>query len=249
MHSLRLSAANARMSLIGYGEKNTGEWILTDSRYRGWRNEPSPTRFWLHGTSGAGKSTLAKQVIANMLRMAGADPNPHNGLFRNIWDFGELNNLVKHSEMCIDLEGRLPSLLTEAAVQFINMVQTSNTEEMYRRALEGRERVLGVEHPNTLTSVGNLALVLRELGKYAAAEEMYRRALEGRERMLGPEHPNTSSSAYNLAALLHIQKRYGDASPLYLRASEGFSKTLGPNHPTTQECFQHCSSIMHEIES
>ena len=33
-------------------------------------------------------------------------------------------------------------------------------EEMNRRALEGYKKVLGVEHPSTLTSVSNLALVL-----------------------------------------------------------------------------------------
>jgi hypothetical protein len=36
---------------------------------------------------------------------------------------------------------------------------------MYRRALVGREKVLGVDHPDTLTSVNNLALVLQDLEK------------------------------------------------------------------------------------
>jgi hypothetical protein len=44
--------------------------------------------------------------------------------------------------------------------------------------------VLGVEHPSTLTSVGNLALVLRRQGKYEAAEEMNQRALAGYEKAL-----------------------------------------------------------------
>jgi hypothetical protein len=43
-------------------------------------------------------------------------------------------------------------------------------EEMNRRALEGKEKVLGVEHPS---------------GKYEVAEEMHRRALEGKEKVLG----------------------------------------------------------------
>jgi tetratricopeptide (TPR) repeat protein len=64
-------------------------------------------------------------------------------------------------------------------------------EGMSRRALEGGEKVLGVEHPNTLTSVNNLAIVLRDQGKYKAAEEMNRRALEAWEKVLGVEHPNT----------------------------------------------------------
>ena len=39
-------------------------------------------------------------------------------------------------------------------------------EDMYRQALELWERALGKEHPETLTSIGNLASVLRDQGKY-----------------------------------------------------------------------------------
>jgi hypothetical protein len=35
-------------------------------------------------------------------------------------------------------------------------------EEMNRRALIGREKVLGVEHPYTLISVSNLASILQD---------------------------------------------------------------------------------------
>jgi hypothetical protein len=44
--------------------------------------------------------------------------------------------------------------------------------------LSTHERVLGPEHPNTLTSMNNLALVLNSQGKYEAAEEMQQRVLE-----------------------------------------------------------------------
>ena len=52
-------------------------------------------------------------------------------------------------------------------------------EKMHQRALEGKEKALGVEHPSTLTSVSNLVVVLGDQGKYEAAEEMHQRALEG----------------------------------------------------------------------
>src|SRR4051794_37153198 len=72
-------------------------------------------------------------------------------------------------------------------------------EAMNRRALERYEKALGKELPSTLTSVSNLALVLRSQGKYEAAEAMNRRALEGREKALGKEHPSTLTSVSNLA--------------------------------------------------
>ena len=114
---------------------------------------------------------------------------------------------------------------------------------MNRRALKGSEKVLGVEHPSTLTDVDNLTLMLRYQRKYEAAEEMNRRALEGREKVLGVEHPDTLTSVYNLAYLFHDQQRYNDASILYLRALAGLSKTLGPDHPITRKCSYHYSSM------
>jgi hypothetical protein len=41
-----------------------------------------------------------------------------------------------------------------------------------------RETVLGREHHNTLMSMSNLAVMLRDQGKYAQAEEMHRQPLE-----------------------------------------------------------------------
>ncbi|EXL45099.1 hypothetical protein FOCG_13862 [Fusarium oxysporum f. sp. radicis-lycopersici 26381] len=46
---------------------------------------------------------------------------------------------------------------------------------MHRETLELKEKVLGKEHPSTLDSMNNLALVLRKIGKYEKAEKMHRK--------------------------------------------------------------------------
>ena len=69
---------------------------------------------------------------------------------------------------------------------------------LYRRALESRERVLGPEHPKTLTSVNDLAVCIYALGDAAGALPLYRRVLESQERVLGPEHPTTQTLRRNL---------------------------------------------------
>jgi len=50
-------------------------------------------------------------------------------------------------------------------------------EEMCRQALGLRETVLGKDHPFTLTSMNNLATVLRDQGKYEQTEKIHRQAL------------------------------------------------------------------------
>jgi len=44
---------------------------------------------------------------------------------------------------------------------------------MYRQVLAVRERLLGAEHPDTLTSLQNLGVLLRRQEKFEEAEEVY----------------------------------------------------------------------------
>ncbi|OBT39283.1 hypothetical protein VE00_10598 [Pseudogymnoascus sp. WSF 3629] len=87
-------------------------------------------------------------------------------------------------------------------------------EAMHQRALEGREKVLGVEHPQTLTSVNSLGSVLLSQGKYEEAEAKYQRALEGFEKVLGVEHPDTLIAMNNLAFTLKSENRNKEAISL-----------------------------------
>ena len=63
------------------------------------------------------------------------------------------------------------TILFNAAWYARELGKYNKAEELDQCALEGRETVLGKEHPDTLTSVSNLASVLRDQGKYEAAEE------------------------------------------------------------------------------
>ena len=66
--------------------------------------------------------------------------------------------------------------------------------EWYGRALVGKEKVLGVDHPSTLNTVNSMALVFYNQGQYEKALEWFGRALAGREQALGVGHPFTQST-------------------------------------------------------
>ena len=68
---------------------------------------------------------------------------------------------------------------------------------MYQRALKGREKALGLEHPSTLDTVNNLGILCRDQGKLQEAEVMYQRALKRSEKALGPEQMSTVNIAKN----------------------------------------------------
>ena len=73
---------------------------------------------------------------------------------------------------------------------------------MHQQELGLCKRVLGKEHPDTLTSISNLAIALDNQGKYSEAEEIHRRTLKLRESVLRKEHLDMLTSIGSLARVL-----------------------------------------------
>jgi tetratricopeptide (TPR) repeat protein len=120
----------------------------------------------------------------------------------------------------------------------------NEAETICRQTLALDEKVLGKEHPDTLTTTNNLALVLHRQGNYEEAETIYKQTLALREKVLGKEYPSTLSSVDSLAYLLAEQDLYIEATTVYQRACEGFSVVLGGDHPRTRHCRRHYSKML-----
>jgi hypothetical protein len=87
--------------------------------------------------------------------------------------------------------------------------------------METRKRMLGTEHPFTLTSMTNLASTYSNQGQWKEAEELEVQVMETRERMLGTEHPSTLNSMANLAITYRNQGRWKEAAELAVHVIEG----------------------------
>ena len=85
---------------------------------------------------------------------------------------------------------------------YINQGRLKEVEEMRQQELTLTETTLEKEHPNTLTSINNLVLVLSSQEKYKKAEEIYRQALTLRKTILDTKHPSMLISINNLAEML-----------------------------------------------
>ncbi len=77
--------------------------------------------------------------------------------------------------------------------------ETQAARELDEDTLARRRRLLGEDHPSTLTSASNLAVDLHDLGETQAARELDEDTLARRRRLLGEDHPDTLGSASNLA--------------------------------------------------
>jgi tetratricopeptide (TPR) repeat protein len=112
------------------------------------------------------------------------------------------------------------------------------------KALKTRTGLLGPDGPDTLASLGLLATVLSDQGKYEEAEEMHRRTLTLNETVLGKEHPSTLTGMNNLALVLSHQGKYEEAEVMYRRTLTLNETMLGKEHPSTLTSMNNLAMVL-----
>ena len=100
--------------------------------------------------------------------------------------------------------------------------------------LELRKSKLGPDHPDTLTSMSNLAFGYSQSGQTEQALELDREVLELRRTKLGLDHTDTLTSMANLAASYSRVRKLDKSVPLFEEVIKIQSKKLGHAHPNTQ---------------
>jgi hypothetical protein len=99
--------------------------------------------------------------------------------------------------------------------------------------MEKMNRVLGVVHPHTLTSMANLASTLWHQGRWKEAEDLEVQVMETRKRVLGAEHPDTLTSMGMLAFTWKGQGQDIKALELMEECLHLRTRILGIDHPDT----------------
>ncbi|KND93937.1 Kinesin light chain [Tolypocladium ophioglossoides CBS 100239] len=116
---------------------------------------------------------------------------------------------------------------------FADQGRLKEAEEMYMRALAGREKALGRDHLSTLDTINNLGFLYSKQGRLKEADEMYMWALAGREKALGRDHLSTLDTINNLGLIYSDQGKLKEAGEMYVRALDGREKALGRDHLDT----------------
>lgn len=116
---------------------------------------------------------------------------------------------------------------------YLALSQPADAQKQLQGALDKRNLVLGDVHRDTLRTMRDLAVALKEQGRHADAEMLLRRALGGQQRALGPDHPDTFVTITVLAAVCDAQEKHVEAESLYLQLWKMQQRLLGPNHLET----------------
>ena len=91
---------------------------------------------------------------------------------------------------------------------------------LYEQVLTDRIRVLGEDHPDTLTSRNNLASAYHAAGRLTEAIMRWQAVCADCLRILGPDHPLTATVRENLEAAKRQRERQEKESPAEEREQE-----------------------------
>jgi tetratricopeptide (TPR) repeat protein len=128
---------------------------------------------------------------------------------------------------------RKASLLHHSAEYALSTGAYVDAEKMEERSLQARRDVLGEGHPDTLRSIGNLAVTYSDQGRWEEAEKVQVEVMEKRKEALGEGRPSTLTSMNNLAATYSKQGRWEEAEKLQVEVTEKSKEALGEGHPST----------------
>jgi DNA-binding XRE family transcriptional regulator/tetratricopeptide (TPR) repeat protein len=115
------------------------------------------------------------------------------------------------------------------------MGRLAEARDLAQDVLDRRRRVLGENHPATLSAAIDLATNLSLLGEMAG-RGLAQDTLARFRQVLGEDHPETLDSADHLAVVLHGLGELRAARDLHQDALEGLRRVLGEDHPETLAC-------------
>jgi tetratricopeptide (TPR) repeat protein len=129
--------------------------------------------------------------------------------------------------------GQLIDLLTLASGYLSHAEPGRRGVPLAQRTLTYAERLLGAEHPDTLSARKHLAIAYQEAGRNGEAIAIFEPLLIDSERILGPEHPAMLTRRNFLATAYQEARRNAEAIAIYEPLLAHSQRILGPDAPLT----------------
>lgn len=151
------------------------------------------------------------------------------------------------------LDGRKSQVKIAATMASLGGVLTrldrlDEAEPLLREALATRRRVLGERHADTIVSLNELGLLLREKEAYGEAEQLLREALELRKAVHGPGHSKVAVSLVNLGLVLQARGMYEEAEHSYEEALRILQEILQlGDHESVAAVLIHRANLQREL--
>jgi CHAT domain-containing protein len=165
------------------------------------------------------------------------------------WDLVDARQAATDARLWAGLDAEARRKLAEADAlhgQVIAKYQAGDypaATALAEQVLAIRRDLLGEHHPETATSLNNLALLYESTDEYDRALPLYEQALAIRKQVQGDDHPETAASLNNLACLYESLGEDRRALPLFEQALAIRKQALGDDHPNTAISLSNLASL------
>ena len=119
----------------------------------------------------------------------------------------------------------------------------SKSEEIYKKLVESQEKILGIDHTETLKTLGSLGNHLRKRKEYPDAKEIYERLLPHTDKQFGPDHSETLRYKSGFGRLLSEIGEVDAAEGIFKGIFEKQKTALGIDHPDTLQTAENISNL------
>jgi serine/threonine protein kinase len=106
-------------------------------------------------------------------------------------------------------------------------------EQQWQKSYDLSLRYRAADDPETLTALGNLAIIKEDQGNFKESTKIRQKVLDGMMRALGPEDRRTALAMQGLAVSYLFQGEYPKSEALLKKAYEIQMRALGPDNIET----------------
>jgi tetratricopeptide (TPR) repeat protein len=158
----------------------------------------------------------------------------HEDSNRHIWKthLPHALHVLQSSAVCEDYRKRI-DLAWKVGKYLYNDGRYNEASVSLKQVMEFRKSELGLDHPDTLTSMYRLALTFGYQGLWEEAEELGIQVIERRKKVLGDDHPDTLAAMVRMVLLHTIQGQWQKAEALGAQTVKDCVKVLGQEHEDT----------------
>jgi len=142
---------------------------------------------------------------------------------------------------------KLAETYSNQVVQYYQQGLLNKALPLAEKAFQLRKEILGIKHPETLTSLNNLAVIYQAVGQLSEALPLFKQGYALRQEILGAEHPETLISLNNLAVIYHVIGKLSKALSLSENGYRLRKELLGDKHPDTLASLINLATLYQDV--
>jgi CHAT domain-containing protein/tetratricopeptide (TPR) repeat protein len=195
-------------------------------------------------TQGDQAPSVDRTILENLLNLA--------DIYTSLGDVRQLDDLLRTSldQFVTLFGGQHPETIrvySTVGAHYVTVGRWAEALPHVKRALWLSTEVLGPDHPLSLTSLANLAVISHRLGYSHEAVPLLRHALALQLHSVGEQHPTTWTMRNNLAEIYRSLGKLHEAQTEHAAVLGAQTTQLSPEHPDRLESLNNRALTEHAL--